>query len=130
MILHGHGQKGLGTVTGTGIESPRAGEIEPLCRIGIGDIDCLQGQGAVGGDHGIIGLPGFRVQGQILEFRRQRLTIGTAKGNFQGIRPYNLKAQMLPIFGHAIESPPIGMGDLLGSQKNPLQQALQVALMG
>ena len=130
VVLHGHREKGLGAVAGAGVEGPGAGEVEALRRVGVGDVDRLQVEGAVGGHHGIVGLAAFGVQRQVGELGGEGLAAAAAKGNGQGVGADNLEAQMAPVLGHAVEGAAVRVGDLLGSQQDALQQAVQVALVG
>ena len=83
VILHGYGQEGLRTVVGALVELPRAGKIEALGHVGIGDVDGMAGQCGVSGNHAVVGRAVVLVQGQIGELAGTWLAAGTAESEVQ-----------------------------------------------
>ena len=57
VILHRHCQEGLGPVSGLLVDVARAGEIEALLDIGVGNIHRFPVQSGVSRNHGVIWLP-------------------------------------------------------------------------
>ncbi len=115
-ILHRHGQERFRPVSRYFVEFPRAGEIEVLGIVGVGDVDGFPRQAGATGDVGFVFLARFR----IIEKHRRKddfLAGGSAHGDLEGIRAHDLKFQVV-VFGLEVKRPAVGIGEFLGLEKN------------
>ena len=107
----------------------RVPENRTLGRVGVGDIDRLRVQRAVGRDQGIVWLAIGTMQRQIGELRRNRLAGRAAEGDLQRIRAHDLEMERLLVFTDPVESAAISMSDRFRGEQDVLQQPCDIALM-
>ena len=133
MVAHRHGQEGLGTIAGLGVEFFGAGKIVALRRISIGNIHCLTAERRMAHHHGVIWIARLVVK---LDRRKgNRHAAGSAHRPHrrilfsQRIVAQDFKAQH-PLFRFMqIERAGIRIRDALGSDQNGFQQTIEIALL-
>ncbi len=130
VVLQRHGEKRLRPVAGHFVEAPRAGKIETLLAIGVGDIDRAGVNRRIGGDERIVRLPVGVIERQVLELRRNRRARRAAVSDVERIGVHDLEAQAALIVADPVQGAAVGVRDRLRREQDVLQQAVDIALVG
>ena len=78
----------------------------------------------------VVGRTVVAVERQIGELPRNRVAAGATESDVERIGANDLEMQVAPVFRQQIEGATIGPGDSLGRDRDLLQQAVEVTLVG